>query len=52
MNDGFTRSGKRIDKSAAKAQSRNAWSAISKMTEVVDGRRQFINQPPVLLRLP
>ncbi len=51
-NDGLATSDKAIEKSAAKAQSRNAWSAISKMTEVIDGKRQFINQPPLLLRLP
>ena len=49
--DGVSSSGKRIAKSAAKARSRDSWSAISKMTEVVDGQRRFLNQPPLLLRL-
>lgn len=43
---------KRIEQSVAKARARNAWSAISKMTEVVDGQRQFKNMPPVLMRVP
>ncbi len=40
-----------LTKSIAKARSRDAWSAISKITEVVDGRRQFRSQPPLLVRL-
>lgn len=39
------------EKTVAKAQKRDAWSAISKLTEVVDGRRQFVNAPPVLVRI-
>lgn len=35
----------------AKAQKRDTWSALSKLTEVVDGGRQFINAPPVLVRI-
>ena len=35
----------------AKARSRDAWSAIEKITEVVDGRRRFRDQPPLLVRL-
>ena len=49
--DGVSSSGKRIEKSAAKARTRDSWSAISKMTEVVDGQCRFLNQPPLLLRL-
>ncbi len=30
---------------------RDAWSAISKLTEVVDGQRRFVNQPPLIMRL-
>jgi uncharacterized protein (DUF2252 family) len=44
--------GKRVQAGAAKARSRDAWSAISKMTEVVDGQRQFKNMAPVLMRVP
>lgn len=40
--------GKRIEK----ARSRDRWSAIAKMTEEVDGRRQFITDSPLLVRLP
>lgn len=51
-SEGFTNAVKKIDKGAAKARSRDAWSAITKMTEVVDGQRQFINEPPLLIRIP
>jgi uncharacterized protein (DUF2252 family) len=51
-SDGFADAEKRIEKGATKARSRDAWSAISKMTEVVDGRRQFLNTPPLLIRIP
>ncbi len=40
-----------VDKSLAAARSRTAWSAITKITEVVDGQRQFKNEPPLLNRL-
>ncbi len=39
------------DHTVAKAQKRTAWSAIDKMTELVDGQRRFINSPPVLVRI-
>jgi hypothetical protein len=51
-SDGYTQAGKRIQQSATKARSRDSWSAISKMTEVVDGRRKFINSPPLLMPIP
>ena len=35
----------------AKARMRDAWSAIERITEVVDGHRQFRNDPPLLVRL-
>ena len=35
----------------AKARLRDAWSAIAKITEVVDGHRQFRHQPPLLARI-
>lgn len=50
--EGFTNAAKRIDKSAAKARSRDTWSAIMKTTEVVDAQRQFVNDPPLLIRIP
>ena len=37
-----------IQGAAAKARLRDAWSAIEKITEVVDGRRRFRDQPPLL----
>ena len=40
-----------IQGAAAKARLRDAWSAIEKITEVVDGRRRFRDQPPLLTRL-
>jgi hypothetical protein len=49
---GLSSAGKRIDQGAQKARSRDAWSAISKLTQLVDGQRQFINQPPLLIRIP
>jgi uncharacterized protein (DUF2252 family) len=35
----------------AKARLRDAWSAIEKITEVVDGHRRFRHQPPLLARI-
>ncbi|MDP1878326.1 MAG: DUF2252 domain-containing protein [Actinomycetota bacterium] len=40
-----------IEGALAKARSRDAWSAIAKITEVVDGQRRFRDQPPLLTRL-
>ena len=40
-----------IQGAAAKARLHDAWSAIEKITEVVDGRRRFRDQPPLLTRL-
>lgn len=42
---------KQLNKVIGKAQSRDGWSAISKLTEVIDGKRQFLDQPPVLVRI-
>ena len=42
---------KQINKAIGKAQSRDGWSAITKLTEVVAGKRQFLDQPPVLVRI-
>jgi len=50
--EGRTRSRKNLEKSVAKARTRDSWSAIAKMTELVDGRRQFVNSPPLLIRIP
>ncbi len=40
-----------VDQAVAKARTRDAWSAIAKITEVVDGHRRFLDQPPLLSRL-
>jgi uncharacterized protein (DUF2252 family) len=49
--EGFTPQRGRLEKTEAKARSRNAWSAIEKMTSVVDGHRKFLDMPPVLMPL-
>jgi len=48
---GGERGAKELNKVIGKAQSRDGWSAINKLTEVVDGKRQFLDQPPVLVRI-
>ena len=40
-----------VQQAISKARTRDAWSAISKITEVVDGHRRFQNMPPLLTRL-
>jgi uncharacterized protein (DUF2252 family) len=40
-----------VQKAVRKARARDAWSVINKITEVLDGKRQFRNQPPLLERL-
>ena len=42
---------KQLNKVIGKAQSRDGWSAITKLTEVIDGTRKFLDQPPVLVRI-
>jgi uncharacterized protein (DUF2252 family) len=45
--------GKRaVRDSVAKAQTRDTWSAVRKLTRVVDGHRRFRDQPPLLTPLP
>ena len=41
-----------LQKATSKARSRTAWSAIEKMTTTVDGQRQFLDLPPLLMPLP
>ena len=43
---------KQLAKAAAKARSRTSWSAIEKMTRVVDGERRFLDLPPLLMPVP
>lgn len=43
---------RRVNKGVTKARSRDAWSAIRKLTEIgPDGRRRFLNEPPLLVRI-
>ena len=42
---------KQTQKAIAKARTRDSMQALGKLTEVVDGRRQIINQPPLIMRL-
>jgi uncharacterized protein (DUF2252 family) len=51
-DSGLNQAEKTLQRNTAKARTRDTWSAISKMTEVVDGRRQFLNKPPLLIRVP
>ncbi len=39
-------------RSVAKAQARTAWTAVRKLTTVVDGRREFVDEPPLIVRVP
>ena len=43
---------KAVMKSVAKAQARTAWTAIRKLTHVVDGRRIFVDEPPLVVHVP
>ena len=41
-----------VTDAVGKARKRDAWSALSKLTHVVDGQRQFIDNPPVVIHVP
>ena len=43
--------GKRAEKTAAKAHTRDSLQALSKLGEVVDGRYRIVSQPPVVVPL-
>jgi uncharacterized protein (DUF2252 family) len=43
---------KAVRRTVAKAQARTAWTAVRKLTTVVDGRREFIDEPPLIVRVP
>lgn len=46
------KAGKQFDKQVAKMRKRDTWSAVRKLTEIgPDGQRQFLNQPPFLVRV-
>ncbi len=42
---------RQTEKAVSKAFTRDSVQALSKLTEVIDGRRQIINQPPLIMRL-
>ncbi|MDP2288235.1 MAG: DUF2252 domain-containing protein [Actinomycetota bacterium] len=52
QTQGGNKAAKNMDRTLAKARSRDRWSAINKLTVEVDGVRQFVNDPPLLVRLP
>jgi len=41
-----------VSRSMSRAQTRTVWTAVNKLTTVVDGRRRFIDDPPLILRVP
>lgn len=43
---------KAVRRTVAKAQARTAWTAVAKLTKVVDGQRIFVDEPPLLVRVP
>lgn len=43
---------KAMQRSFDRAQQRTMWTAVSKLTTYVDGHRRFLDQPPVLVRVP
>ncbi len=43
--------GKTAEKAGKKAASRSGDSAVAKLTEVVDGKRRFLSDPPLLVRV-
>jgi len=43
---------KRLKDGFQRAQERTVWTAVNKLTTSVDGHRRFLDQPPVLVRVP
>lgn len=43
---------RRIVKAEKRAKSRTMWTAVQKLTEVVDGHRRFLDAPPLVVRAP
>jgi uncharacterized protein (DUF2252 family) len=43
---------KAVRRTVAKAQARTAWTAVRKLTTIVDGHREFVDEPPLLVRVP
>ena len=42
---------KKLNRTEARARSRDRWSAVRKLTDTVDGKRRFLDQPPLLASL-
>lgn len=50
--DAGSKSGERaVRRTSAAAEAKDRWSAVSKLTELVDGQRRFKDQPPLLVSL-
>lgn len=50
--DADSKSGERaVRRTSAAAESKDRWSAVSKLTELVDGQRRFKDEPPLLMSL-
>ena len=43
---------KAVRRTVAKAQARTAWTAVRKLTTVEDGHRIFVDEPPLVVRVP
>lgn len=50
--DGLPGAKRNLARTAELARRRTSWSAVRKMTEVVDGHRRFLDTPPLLIRIP
>jgi uncharacterized protein (DUF2252 family) len=40
---------KRFEKNVAKARTKDSYAAVAKLTQVVDGRRRFVSNPPLIV---
>jgi uncharacterized protein (DUF2252 family) len=43
---------KAVRRTIAKATSRTTWTAVRKLTHLINGTRQFLDDPPLLVRIP
>lgn len=43
---------KAVRRTVAKAQARTGWTAVRKLTTMVDGHRVFVDEPPLVVRVP
>ena len=46
------RTAKKVNRTVRKAHGHDSLQALSKLTEIVDGRRTIIDDPPLLVRIP